>query len=109
MNIGQDIHLHRERLGISQRRLAKQGGVSHSYVAHIESGRRMPSIKVLVRLAKALGLRVALVPRGAILGSVGKVLLPRGKTLADCVGCRRDGNCSYQGLGREHECQEGVP
>ncbi len=40
--------------GFSQGELARQIGVDHSYLSHIEQGRRRPSIGVLRELARAL-------------------------------------------------------
>jgi transcriptional regulator with XRE-family HTH domain len=49
-------------VGISQRRLAALAGVTHCYISHIEAGRRKPSLETLERIAKVLGMRLALVP-----------------------------------------------
>ena len=44
---------------MSQRELAKKAGVSDGYIAHLESGlRKNPSLAVLKRIAKALGVPV---------------------------------------------------
>ena len=50
----------RTKKDISQRELAKKAGVSTAYIAHLETGfRKNPSLGVLIRLAKALGVSVA--------------------------------------------------
>lgn len=45
------VRVHRERLGCSKRRLAKLVGIEPSYVTKIESGEKVPSVAVLVRIA----------------------------------------------------------
>ena len=50
----------RERQGLTQRDLAKKAQVTAAYVAMIETGvRKNPSLAILKRLAKALGVSVA--------------------------------------------------
>ncbi len=49
----------RKRQGISQVALAKRVNVSHAYIAMLETGeRKTPSLAILNRLAKALGVSV---------------------------------------------------
>ena len=50
------VKTYREGLGLTQRALAHQLGVEGSHIAFIESGRRKPSLKLVGRLADALGL-----------------------------------------------------
>jgi len=45
----------REEKGLSQEQLAKLSGVSSSHIGYIENGEREPTITILCRLAKALG------------------------------------------------------
>lgn len=47
----------RKKLGISAEQLAKQIGVSRSYISLIETGKRLPRKKSLVRVAQALKLK----------------------------------------------------
>ena len=54
----------RRAKGWSQRRLAAHIDVSHSYISHIEAGRRMPSLETLNLIAQALGLRLTLEQAG---------------------------------------------
>ena len=49
----------REEHGMTQERLAKQSGVSHGYLARLEIGMHDPSLSTLIKLAKALKVRVA--------------------------------------------------
>ncbi|MBI4918208.1 MAG: helix-turn-helix transcriptional regulator [Acidobacteria bacterium] len=65
MNFGRALRQARERQGISQRQLASTLNVSHSYVSHIEAGRRQPSIAVLARAADAVGLPLAVLALSA--------------------------------------------
>ena len=46
---------------MSQRQLAKAVGVSHSYISHVEAGRRWPSLSTLIRIGEVLCFRVELV------------------------------------------------
>ncbi len=45
----------REKLGYSKARLAREADISHGYLSQIEKGERVPSSKVLRRLASVLG------------------------------------------------------
>lgn len=56
--IGDRIKQARAAAGLSQRALAAQAGVSAMAVSKYETGRATPSSAVLLRLAKALGVRV---------------------------------------------------
>lgn len=54
------IKQRRTQLGLSQRALAKQVGVSDAYIAQLETRERAnPSLDVLEKLAKALKVSVA--------------------------------------------------
>jgi len=55
-NLGELLKARREGLGLTQRSLAQKLGVEASHVAFIETGRRMPSLKLVARLADTLGL-----------------------------------------------------
>ncbi len=48
----------RERLGISQYKLAKMVGITQSFMNEIESGRKSPSVEVLFRICEALEIKV---------------------------------------------------
>ena len=48
----------REARGLSQYALAKQAKISRVYVAKLEAGRSDPTVGMLQRLAKALGVPV---------------------------------------------------
>ena len=53
------IKLLREARELTQERLAKKAGVSHGYLARLETGMHDPSLSTLVKLAKALKVTVA--------------------------------------------------
>jgi DNA-binding XRE family transcriptional regulator len=55
--IGPRVHKRRLELGLSQRDLAAPG-VSYAYMSRIESGARLPSIRLLRALAPKLGVSV---------------------------------------------------
>ena len=48
----------RERRGLIQKQLAKKAGLSHGYLARLEIGMHDPPLSTLVKLAKALGVKV---------------------------------------------------
>jgi transcriptional regulator with XRE-family HTH domain len=54
--LAESLRTRREALGLTQRALAQKLGVEASHVAFIESGRRKPSLKLVARMADALGL-----------------------------------------------------
>lgn len=45
----------REKIGLSQRQFAAKVGMKQSQLARIESGRQMPKLKTLAKLAAAAG------------------------------------------------------
>ena len=49
---------HRKRLGLSQAKLAELVNVSDNHIALIETGKRFPSLNMLVSLAQALEIDV---------------------------------------------------
>jgi transcriptional regulator with XRE-family HTH domain len=52
---GQAVRQLRDELGISQEELAARCSLHRTYLAGIESGRRNPSLKSIIRLATGLG------------------------------------------------------
>lgn len=64
-NLGRCLRLERKSQGISQAELAKRSGISVTYAGELERGEKMPSLDVIVRLAKALDITGAeLLERG---------------------------------------------
>ena len=58
--IGKMLKERREGLGLTREQLAKKAKVTTAYVSMMEAGKRKnPSLAVLQRLAKALGVPVA--------------------------------------------------
>lgn len=55
--LGRTIHVLRTDQGIDRRELADRIGISYSYLAGIENGKKQPSSWVMLALAEALGLR----------------------------------------------------
>ena len=52
------IRHRRQELGISQNQLAKRVGISQPFMAEIESGRKKPSLDVLMRICAELGIEL---------------------------------------------------
>jgi len=60
MNYGKAIRILRAEMGISQDELASLSGFSSSYVSRIENGDRVPTLKAVEAIAKALCIPVYL-------------------------------------------------
>lgn len=45
----------REQAGLSQSRLARIAGLDHTYLSRLENGQRIPTRRVVLKLAEALG------------------------------------------------------
>jgi len=54
-----NIRKFRQRKGWSQERLAEESGLHRTYVSGVERGTRNPTVEIVGKLAKALGVRVA--------------------------------------------------
>ena len=52
---GERVRLRREELGLSQEEFAFQSGIHRTYVSGIERGVRNPSLTMVERIVKALG------------------------------------------------------
>jgi transcriptional regulator with XRE-family HTH domain len=48
----------REKRGMSQEALAKEAGISRSYLARLETARQDPTLTTLEKLAKALRVKI---------------------------------------------------
>ena len=59
MRLGQNIRRLREANGWSQEDYADRAGIHRTYVSDIERGRRNPTITVVEKLAKPLGVGAA--------------------------------------------------
>lgn len=49
----------REERGLTQDELAERAGVSGTYVGFVERGDNVPTLTIVLQLAKALGIRAA--------------------------------------------------
>jgi transcriptional regulator with XRE-family HTH domain len=63
--VGQRVRRLRLARGLSQRQLAVPAGVSHSYISRIEHGNREPTLEVLRKLARRLGVPLDYLETGA--------------------------------------------
>jgi transcriptional regulator with XRE-family HTH domain len=57
--LGRAVNSLRVERGLSQRQLATATGLQHSWISHVEHGRRNPSWSNVVRLAAGLGVSVS--------------------------------------------------
>jgi transcriptional regulator with XRE-family HTH domain len=55
--VGRRIREARDGRGLTQEVLADKVGISRGYLARIETGRHEPSLTMLAKLAKALGVK----------------------------------------------------
>jgi transcriptional regulator with XRE-family HTH domain len=55
---GRHLQKVRKSKDITQEELAENIGVSQTWIAYLETGRTTPSIKILQKVAKALGVKV---------------------------------------------------
>ena len=56
--LGDSIRQHRKRSGLSQEKLAEKADLHHNYVGEIERGEKAATIDTMLKIAKALGIRV---------------------------------------------------
>jgi transcriptional regulator with XRE-family HTH domain len=54
-SLGKKISQIRRGKGMTSERLAYEKGISKGYLSDLENGKRLPSLKILERIAKALG------------------------------------------------------
>ena len=55
MEVGERIRSRREELGLTQAELGLELGVTHQHVSGVEGGTSAPSLDLLVRIARRLG------------------------------------------------------
>ncbi|MHB8438222.1 MAG: helix-turn-helix transcriptional regulator [Acidimicrobiales bacterium] len=53
---GDRVREHRSRLGLSQEALALKAKINRTYIASLEAGQRNPSLDLMARLARSLGI-----------------------------------------------------
>lgn len=61
---GDQVRAHRHAAGLSQEALAQRARIARAYIGSLESGERNPSLDMIGRLAKALGVDAADLVRG---------------------------------------------
>lgn len=84
-HIGQHVRARRLQLGLSQRGLARQTGVTATYLSRLESGDRAnPTLLVLEALCEALELELLIGPSGTAVRPAG----PAGGRAAQRMGRR---------------------
>ena len=54
MNIGEQIRNYRKKAGLSQKELGQKLGVSQQHIAQYETGKRMPKLETVKKIAVAL-------------------------------------------------------
>lgn len=57
--VGRNVRQARKAVGLSQEALADEAGIDRTYVSGVERGVRNPTVTILDRLAKALGVTPA--------------------------------------------------
>ena len=61
---GEAVREAREKLGISQEDLGFESGLDRTYISGIERGVRNPTLKTILRICRALGVRPSRLLRG---------------------------------------------
>lgn len=80
MELGRRIAHQRAVAGLKSKELADLAGIKQSYVSSIENGRKIPTIQVLQKIAKALGVSVS-----ELLGEDRPQLTPKQRKLLNAV------------------------
>ncbi len=58
LRLARKIHKIRKEKGWTQEKLAERVGVSTTYIGYIEIGARIPNLKMIYKIANALGVKV---------------------------------------------------
>ncbi len=56
--LGREIQKIRQQKGVTQEQLAEKIGVSTTWIGYIETGYRRPNLKMIYKIAGALGVKV---------------------------------------------------
>ncbi|MBI4039138.1 helix-turn-helix transcriptional regulator [Candidatus Daviesbacteria bacterium] len=56
--LGRKIHKIRKEKGFTQEKLAEKMGVSTTWIGYIETGYRVPNLKMIYKIARALDVKV---------------------------------------------------
>lgn len=59
LQYGKALRCLRQEKRLTQRKLAAKAGLSYSYIAHIESGRKRPTLDMLESICAGLGIKVS--------------------------------------------------
>jgi len=63
-SLGLNVRQKREARELTQEKLAEGSGLDPTYISGIETGKRNPGIRNVVRIAKALGVKAATLLEG---------------------------------------------
>ena len=55
--IGRQLQIERQKTGLTQAEVAKHAGTNTNYYAKLERGEAVPSLKMLEKIVKALGVK----------------------------------------------------
>ncbi len=58
LRLGRKIHKIRKEKGFTQEELAEKMEVSTTWIGYIETGYRIPNLKMIYKIARALGVKV---------------------------------------------------
>lgn len=61
MSLGEELRKSRTAAGLTQEELAFKADVSRNYVSQLELGEKSPTVHVLLRICKAIGIRASTV------------------------------------------------
>jgi transcriptional regulator with XRE-family HTH domain len=56
--VGETIRAYRKKVGLTQEKLAERAGLHHNFIGEVERGNMEVSLTSLVKIAKALRVRV---------------------------------------------------
>jgi len=56
--LGETIRSYRKNVGMSQEKLAEKADLHHNYIGELERGEKAATIDTLLKIAKALGVKV---------------------------------------------------
>jgi transcriptional regulator with XRE-family HTH domain len=56
--VGETIRTYRKRVGLTQKKLAERADLHHNFIGEVERGNMEISLSSLLKIAKALGVRV---------------------------------------------------
>jgi transcriptional regulator with XRE-family HTH domain len=56
--LGETVRIKRKKAGLTQEKLAEKADLSTIFISRVERGKESPSVDSLVKIARALGVRV---------------------------------------------------